>query len=490
MAQPAVQGHAQSKPRRPFARALENRVRRFVERHGALRPGEHVLLAVSGGGDSTSMMLILSRLVAESGWRLAIAHFDHRLRGSDAAAADLEFVSGLASSLGLPFVHGAGDVSRRARSRGESVEQAARVLRYRFLARQAKALGASVVATGHTLDDQAETVLLHLVRGSGLGGLAGMRPRSGWPLGTGPEVARPLLALRREETARYCREMGVVPREDATNELLLAARNRVRHEVLPALRALNPRVDTALSRLADAAHEDAAALEAQATEALARLARPRAGHVTLDLETLRALPPAVRARVLRLALAGVMGSDVDIESVHVEALNRLVTSRPGGASLAHGVVAVRDSRSLTLRRGEPQVALELPETRLAVPGVTEVGGWRFETEFTAGRRTREAALVAELDPGLAADGLWVRSRRPGDRMRPVGLGGTKKLQDIMVDAKLPRGERDGVPLIITKLGIVWAVGLCLDEGAVARLGASEVLRVRGRRLKAEGHPRH
>jgi tRNA(Ile)-lysidine synthase len=141
--------------------ALENRVRLFIERHGALGPGERVLMAVSGGGDSTAMTLILARLAAESGWLLAVAHFDHRLRGREDAAADREFVSELASSLGLPLVQGAGDVARRARARGESVEQAARVLRYRFLARQAKAVGATVVATGHTLDDQAETVLLH-----------------------------------------------------------------------------------------------------------------------------------------------------------------------------------------------------------------------------------------------------------------------------------------------------------------------------------------
>jgi tRNA(Ile)-lysidine synthase len=487
MARIAVKDRAQSKPRRPFARALENRVRLFIERHGALRPGERVLLAVSGGGDSTAMMLILARLAAESGWLLAVAHFDHRLRGLEDAAADREFVSELASFMGLPFVQGAGDVARRARSRGESVEQAARVLRYRFLARQAKAAGATVVATGHTLDDQAETLLLHLVRGSGLDGLAGMRPRSAWPVGAGPEVVRPLLALRREETARYCREMGVTPREDATNELLIATRNRVRHEVLPALRALNPRVDEALARLADAAYEDARALEAQAVEALGGLARTRAGHISLDLEELRGLGPAVRGRVLRLALTRILGSDVDIEAVHIDALNRLVTSRPGRASLARGVLAVRDSRTLTLRRGEPEAALEIPETPLVVPGVTEVGGWRFEVEFTNSLETgkRRTAFDVCLAMDAVSGGLSVRSRRPGDRMRPVGMGGTKKLQDIMVDAKVPRAERAAVPLIVTQSGIAWVVGLCLDEGVAAAGGIAEVLRVRARRLKRD-----
>lgn len=466
MARIAVKDRPQSKPRRPFARALENRVRLFIERHGALKPGERVLLAVSGGGDSTAMTLILARLAAESGWLPAVAHFDHRLRGRGDAAADREFVSGLASSLGLPFVRGAGDVARRARSRGESVEQAARVLRYRFLARQAKALGASVVATGHTLDDQAETVLLHLVRGSGLDGIAGMRPRSAWPVGAGPAVARPLLALRREETARYCREMGVAPREDATNELLIATRNRVRHEVLPALRALNPRIEEALSRLADAAYEDARALEAQAVEALGGLARTRAGHISLDLGELRGLRPAVRGRVLRLALTRILGSDVDIEAVHIDALNRLVNARPGQASLAHGAVAVRDSRSLTLLRGVPAPAPPIPETQLAVPGVTEVGGWKFEVDYAPRVKKGSSAFDVLLDAAAIGNGLRVRSRRPGDRLRPAGLGGTRKLQDILVDAKVPRDERDGVPLLLADWGIAWVVGRCLDERAV------------------------
>lgn len=485
MAQATFQGQVPSGRRQSFARATESRVRRFIEQRAVLLPGEGVLLAVSGGGDSTAMMHILHQLAAEFGWRLTVSHFDHRLRGPKEAAADLEFVSGLARSLGLSFAHGAGDVARRARSRGESVEQAARVLRYRYLSRQARAAGAAIVATGHTLDDQAETVLLHLIRGSGLEGLAGMRPRSAWPLGRGPAVGRPLLGLRRAETRRYCREVGIEPREDATNELLLATRNRVRHEVLPVLRRLNPRVDEALARLAEVAYEDAAALEAQAVEALRALSRRRQGGVGLDLEALRGVRPAVRSRVLRLALSRVLGSDLDIEAAHVEALSKLVDSRPGQASLAHGVVAVRDSRTLALVRGRPPVAVAIPETLLALPGVTEVGGWRFEAEFAAPRGAARAPTPFEvyLDANAARGGLRVRSRSSGDRMRPVGLGGTKKLQDIMVDAKVARAERDGVPVVAAEWGIAWVVGICVDERATAGAGEGGVVKLRARRLR-------
>jgi tRNA(Ile)-lysidine synthase len=423
------------------------------------------------------MLLILSRLAPAFGWRLTVAHFDHRLRGREEAEADSAFVSGLASSLGLPFVSGTGDVARRARARHESVEQAARVLRYRFLGAQARAAGATAVAVGHTLDDQAETVLLHIVRGSGLDGLAGMRPRSGWPVGNGPEVARPLLELRRRDTGRYCRDLGIHPREDATNELLLATRNRVRHEVMPALRALNPRVEEALARLADAASAELAELETLAEEALAIAGRREKGTVQLDLETLRRLGGGIRSRVLRRALAVVLGSDAGIEASHLEALAQLVGSRPGRLSLPRGIVGLRDSRTLTLRRGEPEVPEEIPEMQLEVPGVTEAGRWRIETKVVQQRAggKRGRALEVYLDADAVAGGLRVRSRRPGDRMRPRGLGGTKKLQDILVDAKVPRAARDGLPVLVADWGIAWVAGVCVDERAAG--GSGPLLRI-------------
>lgn len=484
MAQAAFQGRVPSKRSQSFTRLIEGRVRQFIEGRGVFLPGESVLLAVSGGGDSTAMVLILHQIAAAYGWRLTVSHFDHQLRGREASAADLQFVSELARSLSLPFVSGAGDVARRARSKGESVEQAARILRYRYLSLQARASGATIVASGHTLDDQAETVLLHLIRGSGLDGLAGMRPRSPWPLGRGPELGRPLLGLRRVDTRRYCREMGIEPRDDATNQLLLATRNRVRHEVLPVIRRLNPRVDEALARLAEVASEDAATLEAQAAEAFRACMRRQKRGVSLSLEALRDLRPAIRSRVLRLALSRALGSDLDIEAAHLAAVTRLVDSRPGQASLAHGVVAVRDSRTLSLVRGKPAAAKEIPETPLAVPGLTEVGGWRFEVEFidSPGTARGRTLLEVHLDAEVVSGGLWVRSRRRGDRLRPAGLGGTKKLQDIMVDAKVARGERDGVPVVAADWGIAWVAGLCLDERAVPGRGAGRVVRLAARRI--------
>jgi tRNA(Ile)-lysidine synthase len=247
-------------------RGLQGRVLRFVRRRCVLTPGERVLVAVSGGQDSMALLLILARLAAELDIQLTVAHFDHMLRSRQEARDDEAAVRDLAVSLDLSFVTGAGDVPARARQRRESVEEAARHLRFDFLGREARRMKAKVVTLGHTRDDRAETVLLHLLRGSGLDGLIGLRPRSAWPLGRGPSLARPLLESSRAETLRYCRQAGLTPREDPTNLLLQATRNRLRHEVVPVLRRLNPRLDEALCRLGEATASAVDYLEAAADD--------------------------------------------------------------------------------------------------------------------------------------------------------------------------------------------------------------------------------
>src|SRR3990170_4925482 len=290
----------------PFMKALQSRVLRFVRRHGVLSPGEGALVAVSGGQDSSALLLIVSRLATETGLEVAVAHFDHRLRSRGEARDDEHAVRTMAQALGLPFVTGSGDARARAARRHESIEEAARNLRFVFLAREAKRLYAGVVVLGHTRDDRAETVLLHLLRGSGLDGLIGLRSRSTWPFGRGPALARPLLAVTRAETGRYCREASVSPREDPTNLMLEATRNRLRHELLPSLRQFNPRLDDALCRLGDAAAAAVAPLDADTegvhVEALEDALGKRGATVALP----HALAVRVGQRVVRIT-AGVAG---------------------------------------------------------------------------------------------------------------------------------------------------------------------------------------
>jgi tRNA(Ile)-lysidine synthase len=282
---------------------------------------------------------------------------------------------------------------------------------------------------------------------------------------------------------RYCREHRVEPRDDPTNELLLATRNRARHEVMPVLRGLNPRVDEALARLATAAADDAAVLRATAENALNAIAQVKEGYLSLDITGFQAIPPALRGRVLRIAVGRVLGSSDDLESVHVDALVRLAGLRSGRASLPHGLVAVRDSKLLTLCRGELPKARAIEEMRLIVPGTAEAGGWRFEAAYAGRPETvsPRGRLVAYLDADAVAGGMHIRSRRPGDRVRPLGLGGEKKLQDVFVDAKIPASERDGIPLLVVDWGIAWVPGLCIDERARVTERTERCVRVRARR---------
>ena len=472
-----------------FGQRLERRGLRYVQRHGLFSASPRVLLAVSGGPDSTALLTILAHLSASGALDLGltVAHFDHGLRSCSERQAERAAVSDLATRLGLPLVLGQGDVRAHARRRRLSREEAARELRYRFLAEEAERLGIGTVATGHTASDQAETVLLHLIRGSGLAGLAGMRSCSPWPFAghQGLLLARPLLEVSRQETERYCREEGLSPCQDATNLLLEPLRNRVRHELIPLLRRYNPRIDGALLRLASAAAADVAYLEETARGFWSALATRDEGSVSFPRLEVAAFSPALQSRLLQAAGRHLLGPDRQLEAVHVlamlEALAKTGDSRlslPGGLSF----VVDRERVRLSFHEGEVVEAKPISETPLNVPGRTVVGDWTVQAEVLAAGRAEvgDDPYEALLDAEAVGEPLVLRSRRRGDRFRPLGLGGEKKLQDYLVNAKVPRDRRDAVLLVCAPWGIAWVVGHRIDERAKVGEGTSRVLRLRFR----------
>lgn len=452
----------------PMRRA-ERAVARFVRAHAVVRSGERVLVAVSGGPDSSALLRILAALRDRLGVELIAAYFDHRLRGPEASAEERRVTRALAASAGVELVEGEGDVRARARAGRESIEAAARAMRYAFLRDAASAANCGVVATGHTLDDQAETILLHIARGAGLGGLAGMPPRGRWPFEeTGPDVARPLLTLRRTDTRAYCAEAGLETVEDPTNVLLNGARNRVRLEVLPALRRLNPRIEEALVRLGAAAADAEAALDAMAGQIVAS-ARMERDSVVLSRDALRALPASVRARALVRAWQRLVGAAEHPPDRVTRAMVAAIDGPSGktldlprGAELLVGYDAVSVRRVRTESRAYPEGPVPLP-----VPGEAAFGPWRMRA---GPGRIPEGALVAEVEPSAAEGGLVVRTRRPGDRFQPAGMEHAKKLQDFFVDTHVPGEERDAVPLVVSPRGIVWVVGRRVAEWARPREG--------------------
>lgn len=469
---------------------LERRVRSALEEVG-LAGGRLLVVAVSGGPDSLALLYALHRLKDDLGLRLHGAHLDHRLRGL-ASEADARFVADILRGLGILGTVEAADVAAYRRRHRLSLEQAARQVRYAFLARVASEQGADAVALGHTADDQAETVLLHLVRGSGLAGLRGMAPLSRQVLdGRGVVLVRPMLEVTRQETLAYCQALGLSPRQDESNLYADMARNRVRLQLVPLLRQFNPAIRDALLRLSRSVARDLAYLEAEVERVWPRVvARQREGVLALSRAAFSALPDAIQGHLLRRAVLEMKGDLENVEQVHVEEMVRLMAG-PAGKSLAlpGGLsFAVSYGQATLARSGEescPLPPLE-EEYRLQVPGETAVPGWRVTVRLARrGEGAGVASALAHAPDGTfarfdyAAIGgeLVVRRRRPGDRFQPLGMGESKKLQDFMVDARVPRPWRDRVPLVVAPRGIAWVVGWRIAEWARVTEGTGQELHI-------------
>lgn len=447
--------------RDPVQRRVVAAVRAAL-RAAHLPTGALVMVAVSGGPDSLCLLHAVAWLAPRLGLRVHAAHLDHGLRGA-AGAADAAFVADVCRRMGVACTTERRSVpDYRAAAGVSSVEAAARAVRYAFLRDTAAATGATAVATGHTRDDQAETVLLHLVRGTGTGGLAGMRGDATLPVpgGGSLRVLRPLLGVARADTHAYCATVGLAPRQDETNVSEEFTRNRIRGRLLPELRSLNPRAVEALAQLADQARLDEDYWDAEVARLLPTLCRPALGGLSLDRGALRAQRPALVARLLRAAAAQVAPA-APLTADHTAALGHLATGPAGrqwqlpGASVA----AFTTREALVLLPRLPDLGPAPTPSVLEVPGSAAWGHWRVTAQVaTAG----DAAARGPWQALAAAPGgsLVVRSRRPGDRYAPAGLATAKKLQDLLVDAGALQLVRDHLPVFEAPPGhVAWVAGL-------------------------------
>ena len=473
---------------------LERQTAESLFRADFSQNGSMILVACSGGPDSTALLRCLHRLRTWHGLSLHVAHLNHDFRGAE-ADHDAAFVQLLADGLGLPCSIDKQDPIAYQRLRGvSSFEQAAREMRYQFLSKVAANVGASVVALGHTSDDQAETVLMHVLRGSGLHGLRGMSELTAWPWpqpNPGPLLFRPLLRVEKADTAAYCRELGQTFREDSGNYMWRFTRNKIRLDLMPRLaRDYNPRVGDALLRLSRAAGDGVDYIDSEVDRLWPSLIKECGESVELDPKAVNRLHTALQRQVLRRAYAISAGDSRALRETHVDALLALVRHPRGGRSLhlPRGVRArvegdrlhmARDSGAKTLPELEGEHTISLP----SIPGDlkhAELGGWRVTLRLAElGESTRrsspfEQVFEATLRRHSLGDVVKVRNRRPGDRFQPSGMMGTKKLQDYLVDAKVPRDQRDAIPLLIGDKGIAWIVGHRVAEWAVAQDGSPTV----------------
>jgi tRNA(Ile)-lysidine synthase len=441
---------------------LIERVRLYAAANTMWSADTRVVAAVSGGSDSVAMLLILHDLASRGEVVLAgLAHLNHHIRGVE-ADRDAAFCRGLASRLGIPAFLSDADVPALARQDSESLEVAGRHARQRFFSETLRTAKADRAAVAHTRDDQSETVLLRLTRGAGATGLAGMVPRRG-------PLVRPVLDVTRNELQAFLRDRGEAWREDATNRDISNPRNFIRHDVLPQLRRINPQADAALARAADLLRMDADLLETLANAAFMQNVEVDAENnsVLIRAEPFSKLPAALATRVARYALETANPS----RSYGLEEAQALCAFAAGGAADdVSGLDMERLSAKVVLSKREPG---EVPtvvsfELKLEVPGTVEAphSKWAVSAEgpLPAPVEIDRGALSVVVDARELGDHLIVRTRRPGDRLQPLGAPGRRKVQDVLVDRKVPRDDRDRVAIVTTEKGqIVWVAGEVLAE---------------------------
>ena len=441
-----------------------------------LAGGETVLVAVSGGPDSVALLWALEALARELRLTLSVVHVDHGLRAGSAEGA--AFVERLARARGLPVA-----VERVTVGPGGSLEARAREVRYAALAEHAARTGADRVALGHTADDQAETVLMRLLEGAGPRGLAGIPPVRGI-------FIRPLIETRRSEILAALTAAGLAWREDPSNRDLKLLRNRIRHELLPFLAAsYNPAIVPALNRAAALSRGLLADLGAAAADELTAAGVVGPDEIVLARSRLAALPGDVAAEVLRLA-AERLGRTAPLRAWAHRGLRRVLGDPSPRRPLAVGGVTIEVSGDRVRVARGPRPSLR--PRPLAVPGLTplpELGRaltvrvFARPPEYAAPRdRDRVAFDADRLEPPLA-----VRARRAGDRFVPFGGPGERRLKSFLIDADIPRWERDGLPLVLAGGAIVWVVGVRRAASAPVTATTRRVLEIAAVPL-AEGGP--
>lgn len=428
-----------------------------AKRHNMFSPGDSVLVAVSGGPDSVAMLHALHTHSQELGISLHVAHFNHGIRGEQ-SNLDQVFVTNLAHTFGLPIAVGEADVPALRAELRVGEEEAARIARLGFLRETAATIGANKIALGHTADDRAESVLLNIIRGCGIDGLGSIKPTNG-------NIVRPLIDTSRTDIEQYIAENALPYRIDESNADTSYTRNRVRHELIPLLEhEYNPEIKGALLRLARIASAQGELLDGLAQSALTDATR--AGG--LDAASLASLPEALLYQAIRCEIERTKGDlrDISLHNVQsvVEALQDgedFTITLPSGE-----LYAVRRGDEFGIRRREEIPTVELFECALEMPGVTRITsiGLTIECEVVDGPLpARLAGHEAMIDADSVVGTLRVRSITPGDRIMPFGMTGSKKLQDVFVDKKVPRADRARAAVVVDDVKVLWVVGVVASE---------------------------
>ncbi len=491
---------------------LLREVQDYIQTHTLFEPGSRIVVGVSGGPDSVVLLHVLRQLAPSLDIHLHVAHLHHGIRGTD-ADADAAFVEALARQWGLPCTLEHADVPKIAAHKKIALEQAARQTRYAFLCRTAYDIGAQRIAVGHNADDQAETVLMHVLRGAGPAGLRGMLPATriqDYRLlpqtpKPGPELflIRPLLAIPRASIAQYCEAQALETRFDRSNLDTTLFRNKLRHEVLPYLADINPRIKQRLRHLAEVVRADYELIQEFVRVAWDTLqVHAYSDAFVFDLQGWRAQPLAIRRTIIRRAAYKLRHTLRDVDFGHIEHAVRVAQEGQTGAeatlprnlrlTVGYTTLTIGDQEALHLPPEQPWLN---PGTRIQVPVPGEVellGGWHLHTQWASHWNLdviteNTNPFVAWLDAEALGDQPLLRTRQTGDRLHPQGLGGSEvRLSDFLINVKLPQPWRDYLPLLEADGRILWVAGVRLSEEALVRPETQRVvyLRFQGPQLGA------
>ena len=445
---------------------------------------ERVLIAVSGGIDSMALLDIMTRLAAIMRFELAVAHFDHGLRGEE-SQQDANFVVEQAKQRGLKTYVGRGDVKKLSALQNLSIEESARKARYQFLLRVAKKHDYSVVLTAHNANDNAETLLLNLMRGSGVSGLAAIPPVR--PLAEGVIVARPLLGTERSQIEAYAGEVGLEWREDSSNKSLKHTRNRVRQELLPLLQQYNPGIINTLNSTADIMRGLEQYLSHAVDLAIRKVMITKSpDHVELEINHLKHYLPAIQAEIVQR----VVSKNFDLPPISYGSIERtlgLIWKETGSrAELGSGLSAMRDRSILTVRIEPPPF---IPVEKGFEPGETvqtDYGMIVSERMDRGNVRFTRNSNIEFVDADKIPANLTLRTWRDGDRFRPLGLNGEKKVSDFLVDIKVPLDRKRDVLVVADGEKIIWICGMRLDDRYKVESATRNVVRMEFRPSKNGG----
>jgi tRNA(Ile)-lysidine synthase len=467
----------------PQPQSPQQKVLAYIRENHLVRAGETLVAAVSGGPDSVCLLHILHSLRQELDITLHVAHLDHQLRGAE-SDADAAYVKALAKRLKIPAAFESADVQAYRKLHRLTLEEAAREVRYRFLAAIVQKTGAAAVAVAHHSNDNAETILMHLIRGTGIKGLRGLAPVT--TLKVDDEeltVIRPLLSLTREEIVSYCTEHDIEPQTDSSNFSNEPFRNKVRRKLLPELQKYNPRITEALLRTARSAASDLDFIESTARLASPEVAVFEKSSVVISKKTFLALHPAIQRQILRNAIASLLGNLKDIESSHIEDVIEAL-GKPAGKTigLPFGLNFYIDYNKYTLALNLP-AACPLPplekEFPLAIPGITISSGWEITASYVSSHDSvmEKSGFTACFDGAAVGKKLMVRPCLPGDRFQPLGMALDKKLNRFMMDERIPQAWRKRVPIVCSRADIIWVAGWRISEPSRITPATKEVLKL-------------